>query len=130
MRVGVGLARLGLRLRVAPLPPFFLPILSPLPCSPHRVLRLHVPLNASVVVFAVPCPLEGHRPDVSAVAGGIVRLDVSLSSPRRFHVLLPFDQVMIIVVLSLINECANGGDDHAPFFLLKPLPPDIYRNIF
>lgn len=56
-------------------------------------VRLHLPLKASAVVFAVPCPLEGHRRDVSAVTGGIVRMDLSLCTPRKFHVLLPFDQV-------------------------------------
>ncbi|CAM9584981.1 unnamed protein product, partial [Hapterophycus canaliculatus] len=56
-------------------------------------VRLHLPFKAAAVVFAVPCPLEGHRPDVGAVTGGIVRMDLSLCTPRKFHVLLPFDQV-------------------------------------
>lgn len=52
-----------------------------------------MPLKASAVVFAVPCPLEGHRPDVSTVTGGIIRMDVASCTPRQFHALLPYDQV-------------------------------------
>lgn len=65
--------------------------------------RLHIPLKASAIVFAVPCPLEGHRPDVTRVTGGIVRMDLSCCTPRRFHVLLRFDQV------NVQRRCFWGG---------------------
>lgn len=55
-----------------------------------------MPLKASAIVFAVPCPLEGHRPDLSTVTGGIVRMDVASCTPRQFHVLLPHDQVRLV----------------------------------
>lgn len=59
----------------------------------HVKHRQHLPLNAAAVVFAVPCPLEGYRPDVKVTNGGILRMDETACTPRRFHILLPHDQV-------------------------------------
>ena len=77
------------------------PLTTPVQYRLSDLVRLHVPLGASAVVFAVPCPLEGHRPDVSVKPGGIMRMDTSLCSPRRFHMLLPFDQVSVRVLAVL-----------------------------
>lgn len=89
---------------------------SPLTLPLTSIVRVHIPLGASAVVFAVPCPLEGHRPDVSAVPGGIVRMDVSRCSPRRFHILLPFDQVISRVRVPLL------------FFILRPQHQGYHRR--
>ncbi|CAN0118905.1 unnamed protein product, partial [Ectocarpus sp. 4 AP-2014] len=67
-------------------------------------VRLNIPLKASAVVFAVPCPLEGHRPDVARVTGGIVRMDLSCCTPRRFHVLLPFDQLYACHAAAIVHH--------------------------
>lgn len=86
---------------------------------PASIPRLHMPLGASAVVFAVPCPLDGHRPDVSAVPGGIVRMDVSRCTPRRFHILLPFDQVqpdgvILSYFLTVIAAAAGPSQTKGP----------------
>eukprot|EP00752_Nemacystus_decipiens_P001331 g1321.t1 len=67
-------------------------------------VRLHVPLNGSAIVFAVPCPLEGYRPDVSTVTGGIIRLDVASCTPRQFHVLLPHDQLYACHAAAIVHH--------------------------
>ncbi|CAM9945964.1 unnamed protein product, partial [Choristocarpus tenellus] len=53
----------------------------------------HIPYGASPVVFAVPCPLEGSRPDLHVINGGLLRMDTARCTHRRFHLLLPYDQV-------------------------------------
>ncbi len=72
-----------------------------------------MPLKAFAVVFAVPCPLEGHRPDLLTVTGGIVQMDAAKCSPRRFHVLLPHDQVRRFILF-----CLKGVVDYGYFFIV------------
>eukprot|EP00903_Cladosiphon_okamuranus_P007184 g6976.t1 len=67
-------------------------------------VRLHVPLKASAIVFAVPCPLEGHRPDLSTVTGGIIRMDVASCTLRQFHVLLPHDQLYACHAAAIVHH--------------------------
>lgn len=87
--------------------------------STQPLHRNHIPQRASAVVFSVPCPLEGHRPDVSKINGGILRLDASSCTPRGHHVLLPFDQVR-----ATVSRCCRYGSPH---LRVSSLPLDIQR---
>ncbi|CAN0267764.1 unnamed protein product [Scytosiphon promiscuus] len=67
-------------------------------------VRNHIPEKASAVVFSVPCPLEGHRRDVSKIDGGVLRMDTSSATPRTRHCLLPFDQVYACQAGALVHH--------------------------
>ncbi|CAN0515621.1 unnamed protein product [Ectocarpus sp. 12 AP-2014] len=66
-------------------------------------VRIHIRQRSSAVVFSVPCPLEGYRPDVSRTNGGILRMDSSSCTPRGQHFHLPFDQVYACQAASLVH---------------------------
>lgn len=80
--------------------------------SPISILstRIHIRERSSAVVFSVPCPLEGYRPDVLRTNGGILRMDSSSCTSRGQHFHLPFDQVW------------TTSDDYLTYLRLPWLP--------